>query len=267
MHTISWVSWFFMTCMGVVNAAASDFLGVVEVDLVFPRNDTYAPAPYVPIVFGFQNTELAPLLNLDIELHVWNITNGSVVDQGSFGDSYHDLGWRMNTSSTDPLLVYRHYDHFNTEGIWRLVWTLTWSNCTLEPYWTGTNLTGYMQSSGITFTTRKSAQDIDLVTATEDQNCTEDQGIAFKIMNTEEAFDGGGRCAAVANYTVTPNPCRVKIDPAAASNISASLPEQLCSRRYPPIDCPSDKSAAQRLLVGGITFLMAAFGALSYILM
>ncbi len=252
--------------MGAVNAAASDSSGVVEVDLVFPRNDTYAPTPYVPIVFGFQNTELAPLLNLSIELRVWNITNGSRVDQGSFGDNYDDLRW-TNTSSTDPLLIYRHYDQLNTEGIWRLVWTLTWSNCTLEPYWTGTNLTGYMQSSGITFTTRKSAQDIDLVTATEDQNCTEDQGIAFKIMNTEEAFDGGGRCAAVANYTVTPNPCRVKIDSAAASNISASLPEQLCSRRYPPIDCPSDKSAAQRLLVGGITFLMAAFGALSYILM
>ncbi|CAG5173167.1 uncharacterized protein ALTATR162_LOCUS7588 [Alternaria atra] len=170
-------------------------------------------------------------------------------------------------SSTDPYLKYRHYDQFDTEGIWRLVWTLSWSNCTQEPYWTGTNLTGYMQSSAITFTTKKSAQDIDLVTATKDQNCSKDQGIALKIMDAEEVSDSGGRCAAVANYTVTPNPCWVKIDSAAASNISASLPEQLCSRRNPPVDCPSDKSAAQQLLVGGMACLMATFGALSYFLM
>ena len=86
-------------------------------------------------------------------------------------------------------------------------------------------------------------------------------------MDIEEASDSGERCAAVANYTVTPNPCRVKIDSAAASNISASLPEQLCSRRNPPIDCPSDESAAQQRLVGGMAWLMAAFGALSYLFM
>jgi hypothetical protein len=133
-------------------------------------------------------------------------------------------------------------------------------------YWTGTNLTGYMQSSAITFTTRKSAQGIDLVTATKDQNYSEDQGIAFKIMDTEKASGSGERCAAVANYTVTPNPCRVKIDSAAASNTSASSPEQLCSCRNPPIDCPSDESAAQQLLVEGMACLMAVFGALSYLL-
>jgi hypothetical protein len=33
-------------------------LGRYEVDLVFPRNDTYAPAPYVPIVFGSHNIDL-----------------------------------------------------------------------------------------------------------------------------------------------------------------------------------------------------------------
>lgn len=80
-------------------------------------------------------------------------------------------------------------------------------------------------------------------------------------MDTGETFDSE-RCAAVADYTLTPYPCRVKIDSAAASNISASLPEQLCARRNPPIDCPSYESGAQKLLHGGITYLMSAFGAL-----
>lgn len=33
--------------------------GVLEVDLVFPHNDTYAPTEWFPIVFAFQNAELA----------------------------------------------------------------------------------------------------------------------------------------------------------------------------------------------------------------
>jgi hypothetical protein len=27
--------------------------GVVEVDLIFPRNETYAPTAYLPIIFAF----------------------------------------------------------------------------------------------------------------------------------------------------------------------------------------------------------------------
>jgi len=60
--------------------------------------------------------------------------------------------------------------------------------------------------------------------------------------------------------TVTPNSCRVKVDSAAASNISASLSEKLCPRRNPPINYPSDESAAQKLLVGGVACLMAVSG-------
>ncbi|KAK4155344.1 hypothetical protein C8A00DRAFT_13646 [Chaetomidium leptoderma] len=38
----------------IVNAA-----GVLEVDLVFPRNETYAPPTYMPVIFAFRNPELA----------------------------------------------------------------------------------------------------------------------------------------------------------------------------------------------------------------
>jgi hypothetical protein len=44
----------------VVQADPTTFPATVEVDLIFPRNDTYAPSALFPIVFAFQNAALAP---------------------------------------------------------------------------------------------------------------------------------------------------------------------------------------------------------------
>jgi len=40
---------FIATCAKMVGASS----GVAEVDLIFPRNETYAPTAYLPIVFAF----------------------------------------------------------------------------------------------------------------------------------------------------------------------------------------------------------------------
>ncbi|KAI4685537.1 uncharacterized protein J4E84_006265 [Alternaria hordeiaustralica] len=282
MRLLTWVTWLSISLLGAVDAAASDTSGVVEVDLVFPRNDTYAPAPYVPIVFAVQNPELASSLSLRLGFEVWNMTNGSKVDEGSFGDYYESssLNW-TNTSSSDPELVYRHYTEFNTEGKWSLVWNLIWSNCTYDPLREIYYQKGQSQTSGITFTTKKTAQGIDLVDATKNQSCSENQGIAFNVVDTTKVTGGsygvGEQCAVLDNSTVTPTPCRVNIDSTAASSITAALTASLCSDEYrmwveagraqePEISCPADESAAQQLLVGGITCLIAAIGALSYLL-
>ncbi|KAL2869880.1 uncharacterized protein BJX67DRAFT_347239 [Aspergillus lucknowensis] len=37
------------------HAAATDSISSFEVDLVFPRNDTYTPMVYLPIIFAIQN--------------------------------------------------------------------------------------------------------------------------------------------------------------------------------------------------------------------
>jgi hypothetical protein len=266
--------------MGAVDAATSDTSGVVEVDLVFPRNDTYAPGPYVPIVFAVQTPELATLLNLRIGFQIWNTTNGSIVDEGSFGDSFETgyFNW-TNTSSNSPEFVYRHYEKFNTGGKWNLVWNVLWANCTYDARREKSYLDGQSQSSLITFTTNKTAQDIDLVDATTDDDCREEQGIAFNVMDTTVVAGGynvGEQCAVLENTTLTPSPCRVKIDSTTASSMSAALTASLCSDEYrmyveagwaeePQISCPVDTSAAQQLLVGGISCLMVGIGAFSYL--
>jgi hypothetical protein len=51
MRVFSWARWLSAVYIGVASAT-SDALGVVEVDIVFPRNDTYATSLWMPIVFG-----------------------------------------------------------------------------------------------------------------------------------------------------------------------------------------------------------------------
>ena len=66
-------------CLATVARAAA---GVVEIDVVFPRNNqTYAPTSHFPIVFAVQNPDLARHLDPFINSF---IHNGSDLG-GSFG--------------------------------------------------------------------------------------------------------------------------------------------------------------------------------------
>jgi len=283
MRVLTWVTWLVVAWMGAIDAATSETSGVVEVDLVFPRNDTYAPAPYFPIVFAVQNPHLASLLRMQIKFQVHNATNGSIIDQGSFSDAYNNeyFDW-TNKSNNGPEYLYRYYEGLNTEGKWILFWTVYWDNCTYDDYTRERSLSDHAESLPLIFTTKKAAQDVNLVDATEDQSCPGDQGMAFNITGTKRITGGdygrGEQCAVLDNSTVTPTPCQVEIDAASATSMAVALTQSLCSDQYqmlveagrkpaPQVSCPVDESAAQQLLVGGLTCLMAAIGALSYLLL
>lgn len=53
--------------LGVARVGATTFPATVEVDLIFPRNDTYGPSVLFPIVFAIQNIALAPSLDPSID--------------------------------------------------------------------------------------------------------------------------------------------------------------------------------------------------------
>ena len=44
--------------------------GNAKVDVIFPRNDTFAPTPLMPIVFAVQNPAVAQQLNLRLNYRV-----------------------------------------------------------------------------------------------------------------------------------------------------------------------------------------------------
>lgn len=275
MRAFTLAKWLLIANVGPVKSATQNKTsGVVEVDLVFPRNETYAPTPLFPIVFAFQNSELASLLNAHISFEVWNWNNMS----DTVVSTSYDLRW-ANFSSRDPYFEYRGFSRFNTEGNWMLTWTVSHSSCTEDsfPSLGGDGIIGNVSTSSILFTTKKSAQEVDLVAATNNEKtCSEDLGLAINITDTVKVpakvdWDGGETCAVVASSpTPTPDPCQVKIDSAVASSISSSMTSRVCTGTDPPVSCPSEdedeESSAQKLAVGGLTCLAAAIGGLGYIM-
>lgn len=268
-------TWPLLACAGVAQVASAES-GVVEIDLVFPRNNqTFAPTSRFPIVFGYQHPELASTLLTNIEISVWNEDK----EEGAVLDTYHDMRW-ANFTSRDPYLNSAYYkDIFNTEGHWYLKWSVTWDSCTKESLGVTTyrdhrimtNTTG----GAIYFTTSSSAPEMDLVAATDNKDCSKDMGVAIDVTETLDVpswvdWRGGETCASVASSTRAPEPCRVKIDPSAASSMAASMTAQACYMEIPgpeDIDCPlpEEKSIAYQLAVGGTASLAAAIGVIGYL--
>ncbi|OBT61058.1 hypothetical protein VE03_09149 [Pseudogymnoascus sp. 23342-1-I1] len=260
-------SWLLAACIGAIanfNVAAANGL---EVDLIFPRNESYAPMTWFPIVFAFQNSTRARLLRPSFAYRVVNMdyTNGPEAM-----DFYRNLQYE-NLSTHDPYFQYDHFERLLTkEGRWRLTAELTWSGCDLMniSYWS------------LYFTTNNSAPKVDLVAATNSKTCPAELGVAINVtdetkpLSLRESWGSGlDSCAVVGNATsITVDPCRVKIDSAIVASMSASLQADLCKREFPPANCSNDDASAahQQAIIGipavGISCLVAAFGALGFFL-
>lgn len=254
-----------LVCLAVaVNATDG---GVIEASLVFPRNESYAPTDSLPIVFAFQNAELAEHFNFHIYYTIRNASDIWSNETVSFPKS---LKW-ANWSSHEPYFASTFYrDKFLIEGRWELLWRLTWGACHEEDAFMRTPpRVSNVTFGGIDFTIKSGAQAADLVTGTaNDKLCTEGPGLAVNVTGQVEHDPMGNSCAVVvASSTPTPNPCRVSIGSATAASISASWTARACNATFPPDFCPpKEDSSSQRLAVAGVASLAAVFGALSFLL-
>lgn len=249
--------------------AANDPLGTVEVDLIFPRNETYAPSPVLPLVFAFRNAKPGVLLSPRITFTIWDRNNMSnaVVGESLEVD-------KANMSTNDPYFLYLGSTKFNVEGKWQLTWTLVWYSCKDER---GNGIATNLTDNSMIFSTKNAAPQVDLVAASNDDKCSSSTNVALDITGTASVpntvqWPGGETCAVVAGSETQPDPCRVKVDSAAASSMSASMTAQICDGLAPPaaVGCPKDdnkKNSAQRLLVGVIACVGAGLGAALYLLM
>ncbi|KAK4125353.1 hypothetical protein N657DRAFT_644220 [Parathielavia appendiculata] len=265
-----------LVCLGVIADAA----GVLEINVVFPRNETYAPNPWFPVVFAFRNAHLAQYLRPRI---VWSIQNASDALGTVLGGRVHELSW-VNWTIHEPYFVYGFVDLEAAEGQWELFWWGDWLSCDLsgsEPAFK-VNKTEPSQRS-LEFTIKAGGQAVDLVAATanDDTTCVQ-PGVALNVTDetrwvVDKPLDpndyGDATCAVLASSTPTPtaNPCQVEINSAAASSIWASLTARRCEYRdandnLAGLDCLKD-NAAERLAVAGVACLAAAFGALGYLLL
>jgi hypothetical protein len=75
--------WMLAACLGTV-INASD---VLEVNLIFPRNETYAPNDTFPVVFALKNSERARHLNPSISYSLRDEDGDKVYNL------WHELQW------------------------------------------------------------------------------------------------------------------------------------------------------------------------------
>ncbi|KAJ6049646.1 hypothetical protein N7444_006362 [Penicillium canescens] len=94
--------------LATVNATG---LGLAEIDLVFPRNDTFEPMPLMPIVFAVKNNPAFQQISPSMTYKP--LSTDDLVD-----------------NKTETQFVYFGIaNHFNTENTWEFGWSMSWSNC------------------------------------------------------------------------------------------------------------------------------------------
>jgi hypothetical protein len=216
-----------------LTAASSS--GTFEIDLIFPRNGTWAPADAMPIVFAIQRPDLAPSLAVDIiswtlqQRGTQNRQTGDVVLLGFEGSSNKTYFVQRAVSNTS-----------NIEGTWYFSWEFLAGNCTSS---TNPRYSSYADPSSFVYTshgsisefsTSRSAPSANWTSLTSAQSCGGSDGIAFAVNDVLQVSKYSGwrgfnaSCAVYGPTKTTPNPCAVTIDAAAASSVSAGLKYQAC---------------------------------------
>jgi hypothetical protein len=260
--------------------AVVDAAGVLEIDLLFPRNETYAPHTRFPVIFALRNPHLAQHLRPEIN---WVILNASRSDPTSvrLADGKHRFFW-TNETTQEPYFLYHFPNLRSHEGPVHLGWWANWISCNLsssEPAFEVGETE--LLTLNIDFTVKSGGQSVDLVAATarnDEETCAQ-PGVAINVTDEtrwvpDDPLDihdyGDETCAVLASSSPTPtaNPCHVEITSAAAESIWASLAADWCL--YKPandtsFDC-AKYNAAERLTVAGVACLAAAFGAVGYLL-
>ncbi|EFR01559.1 hypothetical protein MGYG_04561 [Nannizzia gypsea CBS 118893] len=255
-----------------MDAPTPTFPQIVEMDLIFPRNDTYESIPLMPVVFAIQNFYVSkPLfLRISYSLEQNPYINGPNVN----GHLYLDNADFHNDS--DPYFLYSWTHNYNTTvGTWNFIWEWSVGNCSsaydpaepFEPLHIGnTGGLNYLR-----FTTKHGAKMPDLAAASQDGHCDKLPAHTFNITEVLEVplgtryYNNQPSCPALSTITPTPNPCRVKIDPTAASSISYAIQSKACvGGSSPYVTCPpgvelwsSARGAAQ--LLPGAVLLVAIF--------
>ncbi|KAK5654619.1 hypothetical protein OQA88_6940 [Cercophora sp. LCS_1] len=274
-------------------ATLSSAASVVEIDVVFPRNATYAPSKYFPIVLAVQNAALAENLKLHFRSEVWN---GSKFREHAVGSPILDLmdiSTKANVSS-DYLL--KTYINLSGEGQHGFVAWLDWSFCNEN---IGTPPAGdsedrhraydpmLFNTTGVdvVFTIKKDAPEVDLVAATSDERACLAQPRAqpafaitlsgqtreypaFKPNGGEFEVEGGTCEVLPAVSTTTANPCRASISAAAAESMAAALHGEQCLLNLLPRDecSPKPNGAVRPLAVATVASLTAALSVMGFFL-
>ncbi len=204
---------------------------IVEVDLVFPRNDTYRPG-LIPILFAIQNSALAIPLTMRVAWEVWDVVPAEdggnltrvtsesrrlVCDELSQSDPFF-----ITPSSAAQLTLDR-------EAEWVILWSVVVQNCSVTN--NDTQLGQFGQPQLLSFTTRRNAQQPDVLQNT--GACASSPGITLNVTDTlpiEASLNHGrGWCNALAPGPLpAANVCAIAMGPVVAAAVTKITPSSYC---------------------------------------
>jgi hypothetical protein len=266
----------FLPCL---SAAQLTFPATLEVDLIFPRNDTYAPTTLMPIVFAIQNSHYAAALDVKFD---WTVWQGSGYNT-KFIASREVVLKNADFSSSDPFFAIDSIPINTTEGVWWFTWTSATGNCSdffeLNSDLITPNISLTFQNlvdpDPLIFTTKNGTQQPDLVAATADGTCNNTESFTYnvtRILNftSTPRYDGRSSCAVLESSLPAPdpNPCGVTLNASVASSISAALTS--CASQHPTVTACLLKtndgfSRAEQLSFGRMAWLIASWVLLMFL--
>lgn len=217
MGSVLWLFWVLACVLPIQAQTITKFPANIEIDIIFPRNETYAAVAPFPIVFAIQNAKAA----WDFGFHFdWELSNESgLQDSGGL--------FAENTTQfpSDPYIFINYTLGLEDWGSsaadlrsWNLSWTFSfYGNCTdTADSWelqTGvTNSAGTMQFSSVA---GGASPDI-LAAANTSGGCA----LFGSIVPVQANLTN---CPHIGDTGIGQNPCGVKIDESVASMISASV--------------------------------------------
>ena len=200
----------------------------IELDLVFPRNDTYAPLEYFPLILGLQNAEAAWPQGIKIDWMLEQLDADTPPLEGYFpprdeknylDDSYHT----RDEPPSDPFIYY----HFPftlrnfTTGHWRYSWQFGFAqNCTAP----NSRSEGWFLSQPrqeVIFRTASGGRPVDLLDLPED--CF-GEPVTFEIVDwTRTLWTDLDTCPILNGTSPKPNPCALQFNQTFVDNITAAI--------------------------------------------
>lgn len=242
---------------GGSSSAVQTYPTTVELDLVFPRNETYAPVGLFPIIFALQNPQVAVPLDLNIAFKLGRV----VGDQGAEGSANYSVleqdnvnFSKANLSTNDPSFILRYSEKVNnTEGQFWVSWGVDNNNCSLSA--NGDPATSLSSNYRITYyTTAKDAQQPSLVTKPD--ICPLIQSVTYNVTEALQLRQSQDTCAVTAEPSPPATPCALSINDTQESSIMASITSTACAWAESPFPtlaiCSSKASIAARQDVGSL---------------
>jgi hypothetical protein len=223
------IAFLWITCAAANFVAAPS--GILEVDLLFPRNGTWKPTSIMPIVFAVQQPQLGVLIQRQIiRWRLGQVNNASrSIHEGTatFDLNATTSGLYLATGISDALA--------GIEGGWEIQWMVSLRNCTqLSSENTRIEFSAFAESRSTFFQTNDSAPAPSVETALSIDSCQNLDYLVYNVSAVQPVPKGYDTelylsCAALGDSSVvTGSPCSININAAASTSASAAISYSTC---------------------------------------